>query len=433
LDAGKRSKARSRRSNIPTTVEYKRNGICVRIRPTKKDGKEYFVADYRVNGQRRLVWRTTLAEARLAASEAVERISIGQAEVLLLTSTDRLVYFRARDALDGTEKKIDTACQEYADAVKMLAGRASLGEVCRDWLKRNDVKLPKITVADAVVQMKKQAEADGKSDLRLKQLANVLDRFAESFNVEVHTLTPKLIADYLSALALAERTRRNHCDVIGFFNRWLVLRGYLAKGTDWLEGVQHYSARKRGEIEIYSPDELSRLIAHANNDMLSFIVIQAFAGLRHAEAARLDWQEIDLDDGFVEIIAAKSKTGERRLVPMHDNLKAWLLPLRKSHGEVCPYENTTKQLLKTAEAAGVEWKHNGLRHSFISYRVAECADVPRVADEAGNSPQIIRQHYLRRVKPAAAAQWFAVSPQTGDKVIPLHETSGATPTRQARP
>jgi hypothetical protein len=109
------------------------------------------------------------------------------------------------------------------------------------------------------------------------------------------------------------------------------------------------------------------------------------------------------------------------------------LPLRKSHGEVCPYENTTKQLLKTAEAAGVEWKHNGLRHSFISYRVAECADVPRVADEAGNSPQIIRQHYLRRVKPAAAAQWFAVSPQTGDKVIPLHETSGATPTRQARP
>ena len=390
-------------------TEIKRNGVSVRIRPTAKNGTKYFVADYRAKGQRKLVWRSTLAAARAAANDAIDKITEGQAEVLNLKSGDAYAYARARAALDGGEgetridKGIDEAVREYADAARLLAGRATVGEVCRDWLKRNAVKLPKITIADAVAQLKKQAEADGKSDLRLKQLANVLDRFAESFNVEVHTLTPKLIADYLSSLALAERTRRNHRDVIGFFNRWLVLRGYLAKGADWLEGVQNYSARKMGEIEIYSPDELARLIAHADADMLPFIVIQAFAGLRHAEAARLDWQEIDLDDGFIEIIAAKSKTGERRLVPMHANLKAWLLPLRKPRGQICPYENTTKQLLKTAGAADVEWKHNGLRHSFISYRVAECADVPRVADEAGNSPQIIRQHYLRRVKPAAAA------------------------------
>ena len=36
---------------------------------------------------------------------------------------------------------------------------------------------------------------------------------------------------------------------------------------------------------------------------------------------------------------------------------------------------------------------HGLRHSFISYRVAETQDVAKVALEAGNSPQIIFQHY----------------------------------------
>jgi hypothetical protein len=59
----------------------------------------------------------------------------------------------------------------------------------------------------------------------------------------------------------------------------------------------------------------------------------------------------------------------------------------------------------------MEWKHNALRHTYISARVAECGDVPRVADEAGNSPYVIRTNYLKRMRPAAAAEWFAIQPE----------------------
>ena len=80
--------------------------------------------------------------------------------------------------------------------------------------------------------------------------------------------------------------------------------------------------------------------------------------------------------------------------------------------------NTTKQLLKAATDTGdeaneieaMEWKHNALRHTYISARVAECGDVARVADEAGNSPQVIRTNYLKRMRPAAAAEWFGIEP-----------------------
>jgi hypothetical protein len=80
--------------------------------------------------------------------------------------------------------------------------------------------------------------------------------------------------------------------------------------------------------------------------------------------------------------------------------------------------NTTKLLLKAAadtadianEVAALEWKHNALRHTYISARVAESGDVPRVADEAGNSPQVIRTNYLKRMRPTAAAEWFAIQP-----------------------
>jgi len=395
-----------------------RSGISVRIRPTTKNGTTRFVLDYRVKGQRKLIWRSTMAKAKAEANKAIDAITEGQAEVLNLKSADAHAYTRARAALNGIEKGIDTVAEEYAEAYRLLAGRASILEACRDWLKRNAVELPKITVAAAVEQLKKHAETDGKSNDRQKQLAAALDAFAIAFNQEVQTLTPKMVADYLTALPFRERTKRNHRDTLGFFNRWLVMRGYLAKMTDWLDGVQTYTARKLGEIEILSAEEMRRLIAAADERILPLIVIGGFAGLRHAEIARLDWQDIDLEDGFIEVKAQHAKTDTRRIVPLKANLKAFLAPIAKKSGKIITVVNTTKQLLKAAadtgdvanEVEALEWKHNALRHTYISARVAECGDVPRVADEAGNSPQVIRTNYLKRMRPAAAAEWFAIAP-----------------------
>lgn len=399
--------------------EIKRNGISVRIRPTSKDGATYFVVDFRVQGKRKLVWRSTLADAREAANDAIDKISSGDSEVLKLTSSAKHAYVRAKAALEGIEKEIDEVARDFAEAHRLLAGRATILEACRDWLKRHAVELPKITVAAAVGQLKQQVESDGKSNDRQKQLAAALDAFVGGFpNHQVLDLTPKLVADYLTALPFKERTKRNHRDTIGYFNRWLILRGYLAKGTDWLDGVQNYTARKVGEISTYTAEEMRRLIAAADSRILPLIVIGGFAGLRHAEITRLEWEDIDLEDGFIEVKAHKAKTDTRRIVPIKANLKAFLMPLAKKSGKVLTVVNTTKMLLQTAADTGdvareikpLEWKHNALRHTYISARVAECGDVPRVADEAGNSPQVIRTNYLKRMRPAAAAEWFAIAP-----------------------
>ena len=184
---------------------------------------------------------------------------------------------------------------------------------------------------------------------------------------------------------------------------------YLERGTNLVEGVQKYSM-KPGPIQIFTPSEIARLIENANAKLLPYIVIGAFAGLRGAEIQRLDWSEIDLVDGFIEVTSEKSKTDTRRLVPIPPNLAAWLDECRKKSGPVCPFKNVVNQLVKLAHAAKVTWHKNALRHSYISYRVAECADVARVADESGNSPAIIRSNYLRRVKPDRAAEWFNILP-----------------------
>jgi integrase len=401
---------------FPVTITERGVSAVIRKTTKTKAGKthHYFIVEYILLGKRKQVWRSSEGKARATAKDACIKVSNGDQQSLELRNSDRLAYVRAVEMLAPVRIPIDTACREYVDALQILGGKASIAEACREWVKRNAVSLPKITVAAAAEKLKLQAIADKKSKLRQKQLRIVLARFAESFAVDVHTITPDLISGYLSALTMAERSKKNHRDVIGYFNRWLILRGYLPKGTGWLDGVQKYTGRKLGEIQIYTPDEMKLLLRKADKRLVPFLAIGAFAGLRHAEISRLDWSEIELADGagnsFIEVRADKAKTQTRRLVPVPDNLKAWLTPHRKNAGKVCLYENTTKQLPRLASDSGVEWKHNGLRHSSISYQVAKSSNAYKVAEDCGNSVQVIRSNYLRRVKPAAADEWFSIMP-----------------------
>ena len=69
-----------------------------------------------------------------------------------------------------------------------------------------------------------------------------------------------------------------------------------------------------------------------------------------------------------------------------------------------------EQLCGCAKAAGLVWKHNGLLYSYISCRVAETKNVNEAALEAGNSPEIIFQHYRELVTSEAAKQWCGIRP-----------------------
>ena len=61
---------------------------------------------------------------------------------------------------------------------------------------------------------------------------------------------------------------------------------------------------------------------------------------------------------------------------------------------------------------GFEWRHNALRHSFCSYRLAEVKSAAQVSLEAGNSPQMVFRHYRELVTEQEAKAWFAITPAT---------------------
>jgi integrase len=155
--------------------------------------------------------------------------------------------------------------------------------------------------------------------------------------------------------------------------------------------------------------------------VLTALVIGAFAGLRTAEIERLHWRDVDLVGGHIVVGRDASKTASRRVVPVCDALRAWLTRYAHRSGPI--WAGTPRGLytarLEVAQAAGVAWRQNALRHSYASYRFALTGDAGRVAGECGNSASMVHRHYRALVTPEAAAAWFNVLPEAPANVVAM--------------
>jgi hypothetical protein len=80
-------------------------------------------------------------------------------------------------------------------------------------------------------------------------------------------------------------------------------------------------------------------------------------------------------------------------------------------GLVVSSAETYRKVTNLARRLGIEWPHNVLRHSFISYRIAKIKNANEVALEAGNSPDIIFRHYRELATEEQADAWFAIVPK----------------------
>ena len=172
-------------------------------------------------------------------------------------------------------------------------------------------------------------------------------------------------------------------------------------------------------IEIWTPKEMGKLLSVAEGDFVPVLAIGAFAGLRTSEVLALDWRDVRLKDRTIKVVHRKVRCAGTRLAPIPDNLFTWLSPLARKTGPVWPRGLEWKERERTmtavqnatAEAAGLlPWRHNSLRHSFCTFRVAATQDVPRTALEAGNSAATIFSHYRALATEAQGKVWFAIVP-----------------------
>jgi integrase len=329
-------------------------------------------------------------------------------------------------------------------------------------------------VSDEMIRLKR---ADKLSERYLTQLNYDLKHFADRFHCRLEGVSGAEVDAWLRTFKVGPRTRNNlRRSVQSLFNFGIAWK-YLSKDHDEMDAVP-LAKVNGGEIQIFTPKEMTKLLAYANKPIIPSLTIGAFAGIRHAEIQLLDWSNVHFDASIIEIRAANAKTASRRTVPMTDNLRASLLKHRKAAEPACIYLDMVseiislvgtinkarraawakaegvsgEQLNKAEEQAGkalaeakagqrkqrhkgevpagaetahiegrpaFDWKHNALRHSFISYRVADIQNVAQVALEAGNNPQMIFKHYRELMRPADAKTWFSIAPGSNGNVIQL--------------
>jgi integrase len=411
-------------------------GVKIYRRERKKlDGSiryVYEVADYST-GIRRMLGFSDLAKARKKGDTLAGLVSSGDIAAAQLRGPQVASYGRAVELIRPTGDSLELAASRYAEAVKILGNGSKLVEAAEAFVIRQG--LPDKTVAEVVQEMLAEKTSKGREKRTLDDLRNRLTRFAGDFQCPIATVTKSDIQQWLDKLGTSERDKLNFRSKVGTLFKWAWRRDYVLLNP--VEKTEKPEA-DNGEIEIYSAIEMQRLIDAATRhckDYLPCLLIGGFAGLRSSEIERLTWEDISLTRGYIKASAKKRGTPSRRLVPIQPNLAAWLADYADKKGlvwtgkhdqfsdaqqEVAEATRINADTEKGIEAAEpVAWKHNGLRHSFISYRLAILQDDAKTALEAGNSKDMLHQHYKELATPEEAKVWFDIAPETPANVTSL--------------
>jgi integrase len=362
------------------------------VRPYRHSMKNKFVLDLRAYGKGRKFFATrSAAEDECRRQEALWRKH--SREAIGLSPREMSELIQAKQELAKYDEAI-------SDAVKFRV----------DYLER--IRRSGVTVAQLTDEVLKAKSRDGMSEAYLADLKVRLGRFSADFGTRaIAGITVEEIDDWLRNLEGSPKSRANYRTNVGVLFSYATKRRILD-----FNPVLHTAKPKLSDNppEIFTVDQLRALLEAARRvepDVLPMLAIGAFAGVRDAEIKRLDWHEIDLVRGHIEIKGAKAKSARRRIIPIQPNLAAWLRPYAAMQGSVAP-EGSREKIDRACEAGKLaRWPINGLRHSFASYRLATIHDAPRVASELGHtSPQMLYSTYRELVLPQEAERYWKIEP-----------------------
>jgi integrase len=314
---------------------------------------------------------------------------------------------------------------EYLECAEMLQPfNATIRDAVKFYLPHLRATNRSCSAAELVDELLKAKKADGASERYIRDLRNRLGHFADVFDGRpVAEITSTQIDHWLRSLSDKETGNRLSPTTRNHFRRLLGVAFSFAQQHGYCVENPAASTSRAKEVEspvgILSVQQTARLLESAAPQLVPFIAIGAFAGLRRAELERLDWREIDLQSGLIEVTASNAKSARRRLVKIQPNLAQWLQPHAQLSGSVTP-PGYVKLLSAAREAAGItDWPSNALRHSFASYHLARFSDAAALALELGHTnTALVFAHYRQLVKPKDAERYWKIAPAvSAEKVV----------------
>ena len=402
------------------------SGESVTIYSATERGARMFTVAYTLNGERVKLRRANEATAHRDAKAALTML-LNRAPVFA-ESTDAGEFREAKKLVaDLGGLSVDDVCRKYAKLMRAFDG-GDVTEALAMFKKNKPLRTDKFVkelVADYNAEIKGALSYAYASRTRDRLL-----RFAASFGERlIHTITLEELEKWLAGLAVASRTWNNERGTLLAFFNWSKARKFLPRGIEVEASFMRVLAAPV-EVKIFTLADAETLMARVEAERpewVPYAAIGLFAGVRPGELARLGFESaIRWDHGHIEIKASESKTGDRRFVPMAENLQTWLAPFAAKTGKIAVNKADQKLSAFARNIVGLEWPKDVMRHSFISYAVAREESVGRVAMWAGNSESIIKRHYLEVVKKPVGEAFGRIVPAGSAKVAHFKKAAWET-------
>lgn len=376
-------------------------------RHTDRAGHESWTVTICQHGRRARITRASWEAARDIATTKAAQIASGQALAAGITTADAQSWARAAQSIPAGQN-LESFVAAAAQALATLPTGVTLAAAAEFYREKHQPTAP-ITVAALVAATAASKRQDGASERWATDIEQRGAQFANAFPGQASALRGPDMDQWLRAHAKSAKTRNNMRAVLQTLFAYARRREYLPRDWHEMEAVSVAREEPR-EITIFTPSEFATLLTRASPSFLPFLLFAGFTGLRSAEIARLDWTEVRAD--HLIVTARKAKTAARRVVPLCAALQDWLSAIRRPTGPVMLVRWIGSAIARHCSREGFTWRHNALRHSFISYRLAATQDAARVALESGNTPAIIFRHYREIVSNQEAADWFNLCPKT---------------------
>jgi integrase len=334
-----------------------------------------------------------------------------------------------------SQNPLNSSVKEYAEFeqwLKRAAPDATLREMGTFYIAHHGKRFEPRSVAECAEIYVKHQRANNISPQQIEALEKHFRRFGKDFgNRKIHEISMLDISNWLATQTderngrlWSSKTRINNLGSLVSLSLFArdALNAIPDVGKTEFQKVRRPKPDLRPEVEIHAPEEMKTLLAGAletDIDLIPVLALGGFQGLRpaeiHAEGAKrppLGWDALIWDDGILYVTGQKIRSKPNRSVPLHPVTEAWLRPFANCRGEIWRFKEAyIKKMLRLANKTGVRRIHDGLRHSYASYRIRQLkGNLDQLAEEMGNSPREIIRSYKRNVTDAEANAWFDLMP-----------------------
>lgn len=312
----------------------------------------------------------------------------------------------------------------------------------KEWKDRN----ASITVSRALEIYVRHLESERASDVHVKTVSHRVGRLAEEFGDKlVSAIDEGTFADWFNGLRntrpdkLGEKpsitTRDNSKRTCRTFFAFCMARGWITSNpvpiVSRKKTKAHRVARNKAP-EIMMPGDVQKFLLTVEEiaaPILPFWLLKFFAGVRDAEAARLDWSMVSLKKKIITIPAEASKTGDERIVAILPMLAEWLAPYEMKSGPLAPtaskrryyYRKTLKHLRRPDKIEGKQkrgappksfkFPSNAARHSFATYHLYHFRNAGETSMQLGHkgNPSMLWEHYANPSAQEYASSFWEIT------------------------